>query len=86
MHHMPQNAAHVVSRGRGAALGISEADHALTRTFAGRGRLANATDAALTPMQRLQKDIDDLRMLFGDKYDKGIEEMLKYVKTLPEFQ
>jgi hypothetical protein len=85
-HHMPQNAAGVVSRGRGPALGMTASDHKLTRTFAGRGRVANAVDIGLTPMERLQLDVSDIRRLFGNKYDKGIEEMLDYARTLAEFQ
>ena len=27
-------------------------------------------------------DIDDIRKQFGTKYDKGIQEMLDYMKTL----
>jgi hypothetical protein len=84
-HHMPQNAARIVPLGRGPALGMTQADHALTRSFRGRGVISNAADAGLTPMQRLSNDIDDIRTLFGDKYDKGIQEMLAYAKTLPEF-
>ena len=50
------------------------------------GALANAADAALTPMQRLQNDIADVRSLFGTKYDTGIEQLLNYARTLPQFQ
>ena len=85
-HHMPQNAAQILSRSDGPALGMTIPDHVLTRTFCGRGALANAADAALTPMQRLQNDIADVRSLFGTKYDTGIEQLLNYARTLPQFQ
>ncbi len=35
-------------------------------------------------MERLQEDIADIRELLGDKYGKGIEEMLDYAKTPAE--
>lgn len=44
-HHMPQNASLPsvgLSRSQGPALGMTEADHALTRTFRGRGSEACA--------------------------------------------
>ena len=85
-HHMPQNAAGIVSRGKGPALGMSLADHELTRTFRWKGAITNKADAHLTGMQRLELDIADIRKLFGTKYDDGIEEMLKYARSLPEFQ
>jgi hypothetical protein len=85
-HHMPQNAAGIVSRRKGPALGMSIADHEKTRTFKWKGRLTNAADANLSPMQRLELDVADIRELFPNKYDKGIAEMLEYARTLPEFR
>ena len=87
-HHMPQNAYNAkndVSRGKGPALLMSKIDHALTRTFAGRGKKTMRTDDGLTAMQRLELDIQDIRELFGSKYDEGIAELLAYAKTLPEY-
>ena len=43
------------------------------------------TDDGLTAMQRLELDIQDIRELFGSKYDEGIAELLAYAKTLPEY-
>lgn len=85
-HHMPQNAAGIVSRTNGPAIGMTIADHELTRTFRWKGIGTNRADAALTPMQRLMKDIEDIRELFGDKYERAIQQMLEYARGLPEFQ
>ncbi len=85
-HHMPQNAAEVVPRGKGPALGMTTEDHAMTRTFSGRGRVTNAADADLAPMERLNLDVQDIRAQFGNKYDTGIQQMLDYARTLPEFR
>ena len=35
---------------------------------------------------QLARDIRDVRSLFGRKYNVGMQEMLDYAKTLPEFQ
>lgn len=43
-------------------------------------------DADLNVRQRLAKDIYDLRLNFGTKYNKGSLEAIKYPKTLKEFQ
>ena len=42
-------------------------------------------DVLLTPRQRFQADVDDLRSLFGNKYDRGIDEALEYANTLEWF-
>lgn len=85
-HHMPQNAARLTSRARGPALGMSIADHELTRTMGWRGAITNAAESTLTPRQRLSRDIADVRKLFGRKYDQGIRELLAYAKTLSVFR
>ena len=88
-HHMPQNAFDKtigLSRNDGPALLMSKDDHALTRTFAGKGKGTMVSDAGLTARQRLFLDIMDIRNNFGSKYNKGLLEMIKYVKSLPEFQ
>ena len=33
-------------------------------------------------MEAIQMDVDDIRAKFGHKYDKAIEEMLNYARTL----
>ncbi|WP_169787007.1 DUF6531 domain-containing protein [Hyalangium minutum] len=87
-HHMPQNRfleQIKLSRGKGPALGMTDADHALTRTFAGKGKATMRIDKDLLFRERLYKDIRDVRKLFGGKYNKGLREMLDYAKTLPEY-
>ncbi len=88
-HHMAQNAYNEkigVKRADGPALNMTKEDHALTRTFAGRGKGTMIKDEGLTARQRLEKDVEDVRKLFGKKYDEGIEKMLKYADTLPQYQ
>ena len=49
------------------------------------GRSTMQKDVLLTPRQRFQADVDDLRSLFGNKYDRGIDEALEYANTLEWF-
>lgn len=64
---------------------MTKEDHALTRTFAGRGRATMINDAGLSARQRLALDIMDVRSQFGRKYNEGMGEMLDYVKMLPQY-
>ena len=86
---MPQNAFDKtigLSRNDGPALLMSKEDHALTRTFAGRGKATMIEDVGLSARQRMAKDLWDIKNQFGTKYNEGIKQMLEYAKTLPEFQ
>jgi len=86
-HHMPQNRFNQSigrSRADGPAMGMTRADHELTRTFSGRGRQSMVTDTGRNARQRMATDIKNIRELFGHKYDQGIREMLEYARTLPE--
>ncbi len=88
-HHFPQNAYMRelgVERNKGPALLMTKEDHALTRTYRGRGKKTMKADSNLNARQRMVLDIIDIRKKFGKKYDKGIREAIKYAKTLPEFK
>lgn len=88
-HHMPQNAFNKInglSRSDGPAIGMTIEDHALTRSFAGKGKASMRADEDLNARQRLAKDIYDIRSKFGTKYNKGSLEAVKYAKTLKEFE
>jgi hypothetical protein len=85
---MPQNAYNKTmgtSRADGPALGMTTEDHALTRTFKGKGKASMSEDAGLIARQRMAKDIMDVRKNFGRKYNNGSLEMIDYAKTLPEY-
>ncbi len=88
-HHIPQNAYNKkigISRSDGPSVLMSKADHAKTRTFAGRGKQAMKVDKGLSARQRLAKDIKDVRNHFGSKYNKGLRQAIKYAKTLPQYK
>jgi hypothetical protein len=69
------------SRGSGPALGMSVEDHELTRTYRGRGKKTMAVTWGFRHESALLRDVRDIRKLFGQKYNKGLLEMLKYAKT-----
>jgi RHS repeat-associated protein len=87
-HHIPQNAfmrTLGISRAEGPAIGMALEDHALTRTFSGRGASAMKLDVNLCARQRLANDIRDIRTLFGTKYNRGALEAIDYAESLQEF-
>ena len=51
---------------------MSKADHALTRTFRGKGAKSMKTDLGLSARQRMYLDVMDVRRNFGTKYNKGL--------------
>jgi len=86
-HHMPQQAFNNQTgraRSDGPALGMTIADHELTRSFRGKGNATMRADRGLSARQRLYLDIRDVRSRFGNRYDTGIRELLAYFRTLPE--
>lgn len=88
-HHLPQNAFNRtigLSRSEGPALGMTGADHALTRTFAGRGAATMKSDFGLNGRQRMFLDIQQIRGTFGTRYNSGLLKSIDYSKTLPQFQ
>lgn len=90
-HHMPQNAFMRelgISRNDGFALGMTRAEHMLTRTYAGRGALTMRTDFSLglTARQRLFMDVQQIRQTFGSRYNRGMLELIDRTKTNPFFQ
>ena len=61
-------------------------EHIMTRTYGAKGRLTKAADAGKPFREVLETDIDDIKHLFGDKYDEGIEQLRDYYrKTTPNY-
>ncbi len=88
-HHIAQNKYNRdvgISRNDGPALLMTKDDHALTRTYKGNGAVSMRTDIGLNARQRMVLDIADIRKKFGKKYNSGMLEMIKYSKTLPQYQ
>jgi hypothetical protein len=80
-HHIAQNAYNKtqgISRNEGPAVLMSKADHAKTRTFAGKGKAAMREDAELNGRQRMAKDVWDVKNNFGTKYNEGLKQAVRY--------
>jgi hypothetical protein len=87
-HHMPANSVSPFSKDRGPVLNMTIADHRATESW---GSFAEAqayrdVQAALIQdglfKEAQQMDIDNVRALFGTKYDEGIRQMLEYTDRL----
>ncbi len=89
-HHMPQNRFNEknlnMSKNDGPALLMTKKDHALTRTYRGKGKHTMIVDEALNARQRMALDIKNIRDNFGTKYNEGMLEAIKYAKTLAQYQ
>jgi RHS repeat-associated protein len=89
-HHMPADLVSPFTKGKGPTINMSVEDHRLTASW-GNSRDAQvfrSNQAELISQgmfkEAQQMDIDDVRNLFGDKYDEGINQMLEYTVTLFE--
>jgi hypothetical protein len=87
-HHVPADSISPLSRDSGPAFQMDPADH---RLMSSTGNSAAAqtwrnTQAALIAQGRfrdaMQMDIDEAKLLFGNKYDQAIQETLDYATTL----
>jgi hypothetical protein len=79
-HHMPQAAQGFTPYREGGALVLPHAEHALTRTYAGRANRVLRSEAGMPFRQVLAKDFRDIRNLFGSKYNQGLKDVAKYYK------
>ena len=89
-HHMPQDALRFLDRDEGGAIVMKQADHALTRTYAGRGGATKVADAGLSFRAVLARDIWDMRRIgqsqCGDSsyYNQGIRDLLSYYRKIAQ--
>lgn len=81
-HHMPADSVNDLSRGKGPCILMDPADHRKTASW-GRGRAAQqyrALQRQLIEQGRFDDatmmDIDNIRGLFGNKYDEHILQMI----------
>jgi hypothetical protein len=96
-NHIPADSVTKIPTDRGPAIWMETADHLETnswgqRTFKPTTKYPYSSAAEWRDAQKdlirkgrvldaVQMDIDDIRSKFGTKYDKGIQEMLDYIKT-----
>lgn len=85
-HHMPADSASPLPRDLGPGILMDTPDHAQTLSFGG-SRAANAyrqRQRQLIQQGRfpdaVNMDIDNIRGLFGDRYDDHIRQMLDWIK------
>jgi hypothetical protein len=88
VHHMPANKVSPLSFEQGPGIWMEKADHARTASF-GSSESAKAYRAQQQMLIRhgrfreaQQMDIDNIRALFGNKYDRAIQEVLEYTDSL----
>ena len=87
-HHTPADSVSPHSTNKGPTVRIETEDHMQTASW-GRSKKAIAyrnKQKELIDQNKFeeaqQMDIDNLRNLFSDKYDKGIQQMIEYTKKL----
>ena len=87
-HHMPADSVSPYSTRKGPAVRMETADHMDTASW-GSSKEAKAYRAKQKKLidqgkfeEAQQMDVDNVRELFGDKYDNGIQQMIDYTKRL----
>lgn len=87
---MPAKSVSPFSKGKGPVINMSKADHKLTASWVNSksAQLYRAKQADLISqgmfMEAQKMDIDNVRGLFGNKYNDGIKEMEEYTIKLFE--
>jgi hypothetical protein len=87
-HHMPQDGLGFLARNEGGAVVMKASDHALTRTYKGRGRRTKRLEAGLPFRTVLARDIWDLRRIGQTQYgnpghfNAGIQRLLGYYRRI----
>lgn len=86
VHHMPAKEASPISKENGPAIWMESNDHMKTASY-GNSRPARAYRRRQQQLieqgrmeEAIQMDIDDVRDLFGNKYDEAINQMLEYAR------
>lgn len=88
IHHMPAKKSSLLSEGDGPAIRMEKRDHERTASW-GRAKKSQVYRLKQENLikagkfrEAIQMDVDDLKVQFGNKYDKGIREMWEYVNEL----
>jgi hypothetical protein len=88
VHHVPPKSVSTYSKYKSPALRMEAKDHVKTSSygFSERSRLYRQKQRELIDKDRFleaqQMNIDDIRLIFGDKYDEGVKQMQEYIKKL----
>jgi len=86
-HHMPADSVSPLTRARGPAIHMEEADHALTASY-GSSATAQAYRKEIGALisegrwrDAMALEIRDVRRVAGSKYNEAIQEMLEYARS-----
>jgi len=64
---------------------MTQEEHALTRTFGGRGFAKARAEAEMSFRDVLARDIRDVRGIVGSKYNEGLQKLIRYYReTFPD--
>ena len=90
VHHMPADSVSPYSKNNGPGIRMDTSDHMKTASW-GRSKSAQAYRAKQKELidkglfrKAQQMDIENVRELFGNKYDEAIQQMLEYTEKLLE--
>lgn len=88
VHHMPADSVSPYSKNSGPGIRMDTPDHMKTASW-GRSKAAQAYRAIQKELidkglfrEAQQMDIENVRELFGNKYDEAIQQMLEYTEEL----
>ncbi len=88
VHHMPADSVSPYSKNAGPGIRMDTPDHMKTASW-GRSKSAQEYRAVQKELidkglfrEAQQMDIDNVRTLFGNKYDDAIQQMLEYTNEL----
>jgi hypothetical protein len=88
VHHIPSKSVSPYMESEGPAIRMESKDHIKTSSYGYsiRSRLYRQKQRELIDRSKFleaqQMDIDDIRLIFGDKYDEGVKQMQEYTKKL----
>jgi RHS repeat-associated protein len=69
-------------RNAGGAIMMTAEDHALTRTYKYKATPLKVTEANLSIEDIIRRDVADIKAHFGNRYDKGLDQMKDYYASL----
>ncbi|WP_165764968.1 RHS repeat domain-containing protein [Flavobacterium oreochromis] len=77
-HHMPQDALGHMPRAEGGCIVMPHDEHIQTRTYGAKGRATKKADLGRPFKDVLKDDIIDVKKIAPNKYDKSLEELIKF--------
>lgn len=82
IHHIPQDKLRYLPKSDGIAVVMTDADHALTRTYKYKGVLTYKIDKNRSFIEVLKDDLINLHNIGNGKYDASITQIIKEYENL----